>query len=197
MAEGEEIKDIATDFIDISEDWSNKLAKFQTISSFLKDNPIEGFVDFEDPEYKHIQIKRFYRRISDNIEYIECDSRVHKERPISDQAWLDFVGKVNNLHCLLYCRRITVPVSVDAEDYYALEVDYGRGCRLKIESDEFFCYLYDTSQNFGQGLYIQADDMNSLENVWGGKFTVGINNDTLMESVVDGDTDLCFKYEFN
>ena len=55
MNEREEMEAIrAMDFIDISEDWQNKLAQCQTLIHYLEDDPIEGLVDFEDPDNQNI-----------------------------------------------------------------------------------------------------------------------------------------------
>ena len=51
------------------------------MQEYLDDNPIESFVDLEDPQYqglKHLQLEKFYKS---NKYYLEFDPKVFELKP--------------------------------------------------------------------------------------------------------------------
>ena len=65
----------------------------------VRDNPVDAYLDREDPEYKNVKIKRYFRRTVAHDRFIEADERhfdIHKKfNPDFLENWTIVEGVVD------------------------------------------------------------------------------------------------------
>ena len=91
----------------------------------LESEPIESLIDFSDPHFKSVEIKRFYSRANGWDEFIECDARLLNTRQLPEVKLLYKEPE----HQAFFYRLISV--KADETGPVTVSIDFGNGCRFR------------------------------------------------------------------